>query len=99
MVNKGTYQVLQALMLFGAGDLWYRPSYKGYALGDSKLTTIRAQRLVCSSAKGLKQQTPRRMHHLLSAELRNTTRGKYIWDQKVTSLFTPTSLLTAQGTR
>ena len=52
MVNKGTYQVLEALMLFGAGDLWYRPNYKGYALGDSKLTSYPSAKIGLFFSKG-----------------------------------------------
>ena len=38
MVNRGTYQDLEVLLLFSAGDLPFQPKYEGFAFGDSKLT-------------------------------------------------------------
>ena len=52
MVNKGTYQELQSLLLFSAGDLQFRPSYKGYAFGDSKLTSYPTAKIGLFFSKG-----------------------------------------------
>jgi len=52
MVNKGSYQELQALLLFSAGDLRFRPDYKGYAFGDSKLTNYPTAKIGLFFSKG-----------------------------------------------
>ena len=52
MVNRGTYQDLEALLLFSAGDLRIRPSYKGYAFGDSKLTNYPSAKIGLFFSKG-----------------------------------------------
>ena len=52
MVNKGTYQELQSLLLFSAGDLRFRPNYKGYAFGDTKLTNYPTAKIGLFFSKG-----------------------------------------------
>ena len=52
MVNKGSFQELEALLLFSAGDLQYRPDYKGYAFGDSKLTSYPTAKIGLFFSKG-----------------------------------------------
>ena len=52
MVNRGTFQDLETLLLFSAGDLRFRPNYKGYAFGDSKLTSYPTAKIALYFSKG-----------------------------------------------
>ena len=45
LVNRGTYQELEALMLFSAGEIHVRPEYDGYAFGDSKIDSYPSAKL------------------------------------------------------
>ena len=63
-------------MLFGAGDLWYRPRYKGYAFGDSKLTSYRAPKISLFFSRGLRQRDDGNKLHSLSATASQYDEGK-----------------------
>ena len=45
MVNRGTYQELEALLMFSAGEIHVRPEYDGYAFGDSKIDSYPSAKL------------------------------------------------------
>jgi hypothetical protein len=52
MINKPTYQELQAILLFSAGELDDEPSYEGFAFGDSKISSYMSAKLALFFARG-----------------------------------------------
>ena len=60
MRNSNTFQELRALLLFSAGKLAEMPAYKGFAFGDSKLSSYSAPKLSLWFNQGLdrKQNKP-----------------------------------------
>ena len=52
MINKPTYQELQAIVLFSAGELDDEPSYEGFAFGDSKISSYMSAKLALFFARG-----------------------------------------------